>query len=131
MMRRRDFIALLGGGTIAAGARSADARQGTRHIAYLALYPGEINTHMKVFTERLRELGLVEGENLAVTYRSAEGRPERLPELASELVQLNPEVLVAGFGTLAAKAAKDATATIPVVFLVVGDPIGAGLIGRS
>ena len=61
-------------------------------------------------------------------YRSAEGRPERLGPLAMELVQAKPDVMVAGFGTLAAKAAKAATTTIPVVFTTVGDPLGAGLI---
>ena len=61
-------------------------------------------------------------------YRSAEGHPERLAPLAMELVQDKPDVLVAGFGTLAAQAAKAATTTIPVVFTTVGDPLGAGII---
>src|SRR5215472_3786606 len=61
-------------------------------------------------------------------YRSAEGHPERLAPLAMELVQDKPDVLVAGFGTLAAKAAKAATTTIPVVFTTVGDPLGAGIV---
>src|SRR5262245_62716561 len=61
-------------------------------------------------------------------YRSAEGHPERLAPLAMELVQDRPDVLVAGFGTLAAQAAKAATTTIPVVFATVGDPLGAGII---
>jgi putative ABC transport system substrate-binding protein len=70
-------------------------------------------------------LGYNDGKNLTLTYRSADGRPERLPLLAAELVQTRPDVLVTGFGTLAAKAAKGATSTIPVVFTMVGDPIGA------
>ena len=73
-------------------------------------------------------MGYNDGKNLTLTYRSADGRPERLPPLAAELVQARPDVLVTGFGTLAAKAARDATSTIPVVFTMVGDPIGAGLV---
>ena len=83
---------------------------------------------MKPLLERLHELGYVEGKNMTFTYRSAEDHPERLPQLAKELVQANPDVLIAGFGTLAAKAAKAATTTIPIVITSVGDPIGAGLI---
>jgi putative tryptophan/tyrosine transport system substrate-binding protein len=78
--------------------------------------------------ERLHELGYSERANLLFEYRSADGRPERLGALAMELVQAMPDVLVAGFGTLAAKAAKAATTTIPVVFTTVGDPLGAGIV---
>jgi putative ABC transport system substrate-binding protein len=83
---------------------------------------------MKPLLERLHELGYVEGKNMTFTYRSAEDHPERLPLLAAELVRANPDVLIAGFGTLAAKAARAATASIPIVITSVGDPIGAGLI---
>jgi len=76
----------------------------------------------------LHESGYDEGKNMTLAYRSADGRPERLPQLAAELVQTRPDVLVTGFGTLAAKAARAATSTIPVVFTMVGDPIGAGLV---
>jgi putative ABC transport system substrate-binding protein len=61
-------------------------------------------------------------------FRSAEGRPDRLLDLAAELVHANPDILVAGFGTLAPKAAMAATGRIPIVFTGVGDPIGAGLV---
>jgi putative ABC transport system substrate-binding protein len=83
---------------------------------------------MKALLERLHELGYVEGQNMTFEYRSAEGRPERLRSLAMELVQANPDVLIAGFGTLAAQAAKAATTTIPIVFATVGDPLGAGIV---
>jgi putative ABC transport system substrate-binding protein len=83
---------------------------------------------MKAFLERLHELGYSEGKNMTFEYRSGEGRPERLPQLALELVRARPDVLIAGFGTLAAQAAKAATATIPIVFTNVGDPVGAGLV---
>lgn len=81
--------------------------------------------------ERLQELGFVEGRNLTWTHRSAERRPERLPRLAAELLQAGSQVLVAGFGTVAAKAAKAAKAamaTTPIVLTCVGDPVGAGLV---
>jgi putative ABC transport system substrate-binding protein len=127
-MRRRDFIGVLSG--VVALPLTAGAQEPGRsyRIAYLALLPSEDTTLAKPFLERLRELGYSEGKNLTLTYRSAEGRPERLPQLAAELVQARPDVLVTGFGTLAAKAAMGATSTIPVVFTMVGDPIGAGLV---
>jgi putative ABC transport system substrate-binding protein len=128
-MRRRDFISALSGAVaspFAAGAQEPGRRP--YRIAYLALLPGEDTTLAKPFLERLRELGYNEGKNITLTYRSADGRPERLPQLAAELVQARPDVLVTGFGTLAAKAAMGATNTIPVVFTMVGDPIGAGLV---
>jgi putative tryptophan/tyrosine transport system substrate-binding protein len=83
---------------------------------------------MTALVERLGELGHRAGATMTLDYRSAEGQPDRLGALAAELVAARPDVLVAGFGTLAAKAAKAATATIPVVFTTVGDPLGAGLV---
>jgi putative ABC transport system substrate-binding protein len=88
------------------------------------LLPGEDTTLAKVFLRRLQELGYDEGKNLVFEYRSAEGRADRLPRLAAELVRANPGVLVAGFGTLAPKAAAAATSRIPIVFTGVGDPVG-------
>jgi putative ABC transport system substrate-binding protein len=128
-MRRREVIKVLGGAAatwpLAAWAQRA-AR--TFRIGYLALLPGEDATLMKPFSQRLQELGYSEGNNLTLEYRSAEGRPERLTQRATELAQANPDVLVAGLGTLAAKAVAAATHTIPVVFTNVGDPVGAGLV---
>jgi len=128
-MKRREFITLLGGAA-AAWPLAARAQQGAKYyrIGYLALLPGEDKTLMKPLLERLHELGYAEGKNTIFEYRSAEDHPERLPELAAELVQASPDVLIAGFGTLAAKAAKAATTTVPIVITSVGDPIGAGLI---
>src|SRR4051795_7335645 len=127
-MRRRDFIGLLS--SAVALPLTAGAQQPGRsyRVAYLALLPGEDTTLAKPFLQRLQELGYDEGKNITLAYRSADGRPERLPQLAAELVQTRPDVLVTGFGTLAAKAARAATSTIPVVFTMVGDPIGAGLV---
>ncbi len=121
-MRRREFITLLGGA--AAWPLAARAQRPSR-IAYLSLLPGPDSAVVK---QRLNELGYAEGKNLIFDYRSAEGQPERLPQLAAELVQTNPDLILAGFGTLTAKAAQVATATIPIVFTTVGDPIGSGLV---
>src|SRR5262245_5078617 len=129
MIRRREFITLLGGAA-AAWPLAARAQQVGRsyRISFLALVPGEDVTLMTALLERLHELGYGQGTNMTFKYRSAEGHPERLAPLAAELVQDTPDVLVAGFGTLAAQAAKAATTTIPVVFTTVGDPLGAGII---
>jgi putative ABC transport system substrate-binding protein len=127
-MRRRDFIAILSGAVALPLTAGAQQPGRTYRVAYLALLPDEDTTLAKPFLERLQELGYSEGKNLTLTYRSADGRPERLSQLAAELVQGRPDVLVTGFGTLAAKAAMRATSTIPVVFTMVGDPIGAGLV---
>jgi putative ABC transport system substrate-binding protein len=130
-LKRRDFITLLGGAAATAWPLAGRAQQpGGKpfRIGYLALIPGEDKTLMKALLERLNELGYREGANMAFDYRSAEGNPERLAPLAAELVRAKPDVLIAGFGTLAAQAAKAATTTIPVVFTTVGDPLGAGLI---
>ncbi len=80
------------------------------------------------FVRRLNELGYVDGHNLRLVYRSAEGRPELLSGLASDLIRMKPDVLVTGFGTVAAKAAKAAADGIPGVFMAVGDPVGAGVV---
>jgi len=124
-MNRRELLALIAGGCVWATAASA---QQPARIGYLALLPGEDATLMKLVLNRLAQLGYREGQNLIVEYRSAEGHPELLPQLAAELVGWHPDVLVTGFGTLTAKVAKAATASIPIVFTTVGDPVGAGLV---
>jgi len=82
---------------------------------------------VEAFLEGMRALGYVEGQNLVLEYRAAAGHHERFPALAAELVQLKPEVIVTQ-GTPAALAAKDATTTIPIVMVGVGDPVGSGLV---
>ena len=125
-MRRREFITLIGG-ALAAWPLAARAQQPARpyRVAYLALLAGRDSVVVK---QRLDELGYIEGKNMIFDFRSAEGRSERLLQLASELVRTSPDVIVAGFGTLAAQAAQVATETIPIVFASVGDPIGAGIV---
>jgi putative tryptophan/tyrosine transport system substrate-binding protein len=128
-IRRRNFIALLGGAAVTwPRATPAQTPAKSYRIGYLALLSGEDTTLMKPLLERLHELGYVEGKNMIFEYRSAEDHPERLPQLAVDLARADPDVLIAGFGTLAAKAAKAATTTIPIVITSVGDPVGAGLI---
>src|SRR5882672_4759642 len=79
------------------------------------------------FRQRLRALGYVEGQNLVITYRGADGRIERLPDLAAELVQLQVEVIVA-VGSAATRAAQHATRTIPTVMTGTPDPVGQGFV---
>jgi len=128
-VRRRELIAFVA--CVAASAPlAAGAQQPAKHsrIAFLALVPGEDTAGMKLMLDQLQQLGYAQGRNIDVAYRSAERNSERLPQLAAELIEWHPDVLVAGFGTIAAKAAKAATSTIPVVFTTVGDPVGAGLV---
>src|SRR5439155_5816187 len=77
--------------------------------------------------QSLRELGYIEGQNLAIEVRSADGRVERLPELAAELVGLRVDLIIAA-GTAGTRAAKSATATIPIVMVGAGDPVKAGFV---
>ena len=85
------------------------------------------NPSTGVFLASLRDLGYVEGQTVEIDWRHDDGKPERLPELASELVRLKPDVIVAG-NTPPALAAKQATSSIPIVFMAVSDPVGAGLV---
>jgi len=126
-MRRREFIAALGGAVVSPLVARAQAMKSYR-LGYLALLPGEDTTLAKPLLQRLQELGYRKGVNMILEYRSADGRAERLPQLAAELVRAGPDVLIAGYGTLAPKAAIAATSSIPIVFTSVGDPVGAGLI---
>lgn len=123
-MRRREFLSVLGGAAVG-WPLAAHAQSRVYRVAMLTLQAGEDPAQI---LGPLRNLGYVPGNNLAFEHRSAEDDPKRLAALASELVQFKPDVLVAGFGTLAPKALKAATDTIPIVFSTVGDPVGAGLV---
>jgi putative ABC transport system substrate-binding protein len=90
--------------------------------------PGESARLVEAFRQGLRETGFVEGQNLSIAFRWAEGRYESLPALAAELVQLHVAVLLCAGGTPAALAAKAATSTIPIVFSSAGDPVASGLV---
>jgi putative ABC transport system substrate-binding protein len=105
--------------------RLLTAKTAGYRIAFLSLDPAEDASRL---LERLRELGYAEGKNLTFVQRSAEGDPSRLRALAEELVRGTPDVIVAGWGTLAPKAINETGTTIPMVFSAVGDPVGAGLV---
>ena len=85
------------------------------------------SARVEAFRQRLRELGYVEGKNIVIEYRYAEGKLERLPDLAAELVRLKVDVIVTA-GARAILAAKKASATIPIVFAAATDPVGTGLV---
>src|SRR5262245_10696493 len=130
MSSRREFIALVGGAA-AAWPLAARAQQVGKvpRIGYLSpgsASPGPLAYHDE-FQRGLRELGYVEGRNIVIEYRFADGKFDRLGALAAELVQLNVDVIVSVV-TQASLAAKNATGTIPIVIVSVGDPVGAGLV---
>ena len=127
-MRRRDFISLLGG-AVAAWPLAAPAQQAMPTIGFLSSRsPGESAALVAAFRQGLNEAGFVEGRNLAIAFRWAEGHYERLPALATELVGLHVWAIVATGGTPPALAAKAATAAIPIVFSAVTDPVSVGLV---
>ena len=123
-------LALVWAVLILATSLAADAQPTGKvyRIGYLTSGAAGITPRpVAAFREGLRELGWVEGQNIEIDYRHAEGRFDRLPELAAELVRLKPDVIAAG-PTPPAVAAKNATATIPIVMMGVGDPVGLGLV---
>jgi putative ABC transport system substrate-binding protein len=127
-MRRRNFLSVLSGA--AAWPLSARAQQPAMPlIGFLSSRsPGESSGMVAGFRQGLSEAGFVEGRNLAIAFRWAEGRYEQLPPLAAELVGLQVRVIVTQGGTPSALAAKAATSTIPIVFTSVTDPVGTGLV---
>jgi putative tryptophan/tyrosine transport system substrate-binding protein len=127
-MRRRDFITLLGGAAVA-WPLPADAQQptGVRRVGILSDESSTLATSFEPFAQGLRDLGYVEGYNIAFERRYAENKEEILPSLAAQLIRLQPDVILA-VGTPAARAAKSATQAIPIVFARAGDPIALGLV---
>jgi putative ABC transport system substrate-binding protein len=127
-MKRREFISLLGGAAAwplaaraqQAGRQAADHRVFGRHTSF---GPEDMTD---AFVQRLRERGWVEGRTIAIEYRWAEGRSERFAENAAEFVRLKVDVIVTTGA--AVPALKQATAVIPIVFAIDGDPVGRGLV---
>src|SRR5262249_12075268 len=124
-MRRREVISLIGG-AIAAIPVAAQVQQSSPRVVGVLSPEGPKTGNVDGLVQGLRELGYIDGRNIRFEYRWAEGKFDRLPELAADLVRLQVDVIVA-FVTQATEAARKQTSTIPIVMVGVSDPIGAGL----
>ena len=128
-VQRRDF--LLAAGALLAAPLVADAQQAAKvaRIGYLSNRLGAYPHLQEAFRQGLRDLGYVEGRNLVIEYRDAEGKAERLPALAAELVALQVDVIVTAAGSTSVPlAAKQATRILPIVFASAADPVASGLV---
>jgi putative ABC transport system substrate-binding protein len=126
-IRRREFIATLGGATAAWTLAARTQQPKVPTIGALVIGNIDPEQFWREFRQGLRDLGYVEGQNIRFEFRSAEGHLDRLPELAAELVHLKVDIIVTWF-TPTALAAKQATHEIPIVMAETGDPIGTGLV---
>ena len=125
-MRRRDFVIVLLGGAVFS---SREGRTQQRLIGFLSASSADAYApFVAAFRSALNEAGYVEGRNLAIEYRWAEGHYDRLPELAADLVRSKPEVIVTSGGDIVIGAAKAAAAEIPIVFTSGGDPVARGFV---
>jgi ABC-type uncharacterized transport system substrate-binding protein len=133
MSTRREFISLLGGAAatwpLTARAQQAERVRRVGVLMHLAADDPEGQPRITAFEQGLRELGWAVGRNLRIDYRWAAGDPDRLRKYAAELAALAPDVILAGGGTPLVVALQQATATVPIVFVGVADPVGAGLVG--
>ena len=131
MNNRRKLIIALGAGALGASFRLlAQPQAKVWRVGFLALpsRPASFDSHFYgAFVQGMRELGYVEGKNLIVEWRFADGKAERLSSMAAELVQMRVDVILAG-NTTAVRAAQKSTATIPIVMGTVGDPVGYGFV---
>jgi ABC-type uncharacterized transport system substrate-binding protein len=128
LYRRRHFITLLGGAAAAWPLAARPQKPAMPVIGYLgATTAAAEKPRTAGFVQRLRELGWIEGRTIAIEYRWAEGRHERMVEIATEFIRLKVDVILAA-GTAPALVSKQATAVIPIVFGLAGDPLGTGLV---
>ena len=125
-MRRRQFIRLIAGAAAAGWPLAAGAQQRSKRLTIGYLGPAVVAPWTTAFADRLRELGWIEGRTIAIEYRYSEGRPERVAEIAAEFVRQEVDVIVTYGGAVA--VVKNATATIPIVFAIAGDPVRVGLV---
>jgi putative tryptophan/tyrosine transport system substrate-binding protein len=125
-VRRRDFITFLGGAVAWPLAAHAQQPMKIRRLGVLLYSTPQAESPLERVRSGLRELGYVEGRNLVISYHYAEGKPERLPDLAAALVSERPDLILALGGDVAPHAAK-ATSTIPIVFVSSADPVQLGL----
>jgi putative ABC transport system substrate-binding protein len=129
-MRRREFIAALGGAAAAwpLGVRAQQPASKLHRIGVLETVSATLNAaNLDAFRRGLKGLGYIEGKHYAIEYRSADGAAERFPRLVAELVRLKVDIIVTR-GTPAAQAARDATSTIPVVMAAIGEPLAVGIV---
>ena len=129
-MRRREFITLLGGAAATTWPQVPRAQQAGKLYRIGILQPApraQDGINFDALLQGLLELGYIEGQNLVIEFRSADGRDERFPDLVTELIRLNVDLIVTR-GTPAALAAKNATRTIPIVMAAIGDPVENGVI---
>ena len=128
LMKRREFIALVGGAVIASSSARAQQPAKTRRIGVLETVSPALNMpNLDALRRGLRDLGYIENQNCLLEYRSADGDAARFPALAEELVRLGVDLIVTR-GTPAARAAKEATETIPIVMAAIGEPLGMGIV---
>ena len=128
--RRREFLVAVGAllaRPLAAGAQQAGKVARIGYLTIGSVETPEMRAGVDAFRQGLLEHGYVEGKNFLIEYRGADGKIERLPGLANELARLKVDVIVAG-ATPAARAAQQATTTIPIVAVAMGDPVRDGLV---
>jgi putative tryptophan/tyrosine transport system substrate-binding protein len=132
LYRRRDFITLLGGAAVSSAAWPLAARAQQTAMAavgFLRVTSASDSTHLvAAFQQGLKQTGFVDGQNVAMEYRWADGQEDRLPELAADLVRRRVAVIV-GHST-AAQAAKATSSTTPIIFVVGNDPVRTGLVAN-
>jgi putative tryptophan/tyrosine transport system substrate-binding protein len=128
-VKRREFITLLSGAAVAWPVAARAQQAAVPVIGFLSTLSPESNTpRLAAFDRALKEFGFVDGRNVAIEYRFVQGQYDRLPEMADELIRRQVAVIVAAGGEPSALAAKSATSTTPIVFVMGSDPVKAGLV---